>query len=250
MENKLKPPFIGIDPGVSNGGIAVLEYTIDGPKLRTHKMKESFSDLKELLKPYGGSPFDKRCRCSIELITMRPGQDSFKTARMQPLLLNFNRLKDVLTELYIPFQEVAPVTWQKYHRLILPKESEKGVDYEKLRRLKKEAKQIPLHLAIERNSTNDVVLSENVKYILSTSNKKEAREALNDDFAFFSKNDLNLALKEIEKEIEKIKNHEKRVRKNRYKAKASQYANRKVVLWEADAILILLYQKYNIKNVK
>ena len=176
---------------------------------------------------------------------MRPGQSSFITARMQPMIRNYDRLKDALTDLNIPFQEVAPVTWQKFHNLVLPPNSEKGIDYDELKKLKKEAKIIPIHQAIERNTPNDVVMLENVKYILETSGKLEARKALNDDFAYDTKKQLKEALIEVEKSISKIKAKEKAVRKKRYQAKAEGYIYRKVPLWESDAVLLLLYQKYN-----
>ncbi len=236
---------IGIDPGVSNGGISALVQTTNGFKLVHHKMAESFRDIKELLKPYAGSPFETETRCSVEKLSMRPMQSAFITARMQPMIRNFDRIKDALTDLDIPYQEVAPVTWQKYHNLTIPKNSEKGVDYERLSKLKKDAKQIPLHSAIERNILNDVVLTEHVKYILSTSGRKAARIALKDDFAYFTKFDLNKGLKEIEKEIDKIKNKEKQVRKKRYQARAQKIIGGKVTLWQADAILLLTYEKYN-----
>lgn len=242
---KIKQTIIGIDPGATNGGIALLKQTSEGMKLETHKMPSKFIDIVNLLKPHAGIPGDTQIRCSIEQINMRPGQSSFITARMQPLMNNVNDIKNALTINNIGFQEVAPVTWQKWHNLVLPKETEKGVDYESLHKLKKELKQIEQHKAIENRLQNDVVISENVKHILETSGKKEARKALNDRFTYFSKYDLNVAVKEIEKEVEKILNHEKRVRKNRYKALASKYAMEKATLWNCDAILLLMYQKYN-----
>lgn len=235
-------PLIGIDPGISAGCITVLENGV----LKTFRMKESFKEIKEILKPFGGSPDDTRIRCSIEKLNIRPMGNPFMNARMEPMRRNFDRLKDALLECNIPFQEVAPATWQKYNNLVLPKGvGEKGLNYADLDKHKKELKHLQVHLSIERNVPNDVKIVNDIRYILETSGKLEARKALLDGFSYFSKYDLVLAIKETEKTIEKFNNQEKRIRKNRYKKRASELAGRKVALWEADAILILVYQKYN-----
>jgi len=300
---KIIQTIIGIDPGMQVG-ISVLKQTLSGLKLESHKMRDDFMKIVELLKPHGGLPGNNECRCSIEQINMRPNNNPFANSAMQPLFDNVRDLKNALKINNIVFQEVAPVTWQKYHNLVLPKESEKGVDYPRLRELKKESKQIPLHQAIENRTPNNVVITEKIKYILNKSGAQEARKALNDGYAYFTKYELNTSLKEAEKEIGKILAHEKHIRKNRYKKKAFWYVSSasswgekkikaiseksssitigkgkkkrpitieeiedyakggynvselflsvlskiikvKVTLKECDAILILLYQKYN-----
>lgn len=237
----LKPILIGIDPGVSGGGIAVLK---DG-KLYTYKMPEKFKDINELLKPFG------RGKCTIEMINSRPNFSPFANKRMEPLLKNYERVKDALEVNEIEYQEVAPGTWQKYHDLVLPRgKGEKGMvqEYERLKVLKDEQKRLPIHLSIENKVENDVVWSLDVKYLLETSGREAARKCLKDDYWHFTKADLKKAIKEVEAEITKIKAKEKQIRKNRYKAKAQTYlegSGIKATLWNCDAILLLLYQKYN-----
>jgi len=235
-------PLLGIDPGVSGGGIAILNNGI----LKTYRMPESFQEIHDLLKPFGGMPGDNRIRCTIEMLNIRPNQNPFINARMEPLRTNFNRLKDALRMCNIGFQEIGPTTWQNWHNLTLPKGTyEKGIDIELFKKLKKDLKHLEIHRSIESKVPNHEIIVGDVRYILETSGRLEARKALCDNYAYFSKYDLNKAIEETEKEIEKFKAKEKQIRKNRYKARASQLAGRKVSLWESDAILLLLYQKYN-----
>ena len=233
--------LIGIDCGL-NGSISVLE----NGKLTVFRMKEEFKDILEILKPYGGMPTDKRIRCAVEQLNIRPNQNPFINARMEPMKINYNRVQDALRVSNIPFQLVSPQTWQKFHNLTLPKgEGEKGLDYSIVEKYKDELKHLQIHASIESRTPNYEIIVGNVKYILQTSGRKEARRALCDDFTYLSLYDLNNAIKQTENEIEKFYNHEKTIRKNRYKSLAAKYTGRKVTLWECDSILILLYQKYN-----
>lgn len=242
---KIIMPQLGIDPGISGGGICARVQTLKGFELKSHKMVESFRDIKEILKPYQGSPYETGCRCSIEKLNLRPLNNPFANMRMQPMITNFNRLKDALMDLYIPFQEVSPVTWQKFHNLVLPKNCEKGIDYRKLELLKQDQRHIPIHLSIEKKVPNDEIIMNDIRYILETSGREAARKALKDDMWHLNIKELSAAKKQVEKDIEKIKAKEKQVRKKRYQDKAIKLAGRKVPLWEADALLLLTYEIYN-----
>jgi hypothetical protein len=233
--------LIGIDCGLS-GSISVLE----NGKLKVFRMKEEFTDILEIIKPYGGMLGDNRIRCAVEQLNLRPNQDPFKNARMEPMKINYNRVQDALKVCHIKYQLVSPQTWQKFHNLVLPKgEGERGLDYSILEKYKLELKHLQIHASIESKTPNHEIIVGNIRYILESSGRKEARKALCDEFTYLSLYDLNNAIAQTEKEIEKFYNHEKTIRKNRYKALAAKYAGRKVTLWEADSILILLYQKYN-----
>ena len=237
-------PIIGIDPGVSAGGIAVYY----NGKVETFKIKESLKDIMDILRPFKGMPGDEQVRCSIEKLSSRPSFNPFANKRMEPLTVNCTRLKDALTLLDIPFREVAPITWQKWNGLTLPRGTrEKGLDseYDELIELKKDLDAIPKHIAIARNKKTDKSIEGEIRYILERDGQLSARKALNDKFTYFTLADLRRTQKDIEKDIEKINNKIKRYRKNRYKERASKILGRKATLWEADAVLILNYEFYN-----
>lgn len=228
-------PLLGIDPGMA-GGIAILE----NGKLKTFKMPEEFMDIVDLLKPFGGG------KCSLEQINLRPNFNRFANSRMDILKENVVNLKNALKINRIEFKEVAPTTWQKFHNLTLPKGTgEKGIDYDLLKKLKFEANQLPMHMAIEKNMPNDTVVSNDVKYILESSGKESARKALNDDFSNCNKYELKILMNQGEKAIEKILSQEKTVRKNRYKKKAIWYCidpvnwshNRMIEISEASKLI-------------
>jgi hypothetical protein len=228
--------IIGIDPGLG-GGIAILHEK----KLILHKMPEQFMDIVELFKPYA------MARCSLEMINLRPKFDRFANSRMDALKTNYVNLQNALSINMINYKEVHPTTWQIFHNLVLPKGTgEKGLDYDILKNLKKDEKHLRIHLSLETKIQNDVVIAQDVKHILETSGRLEARKMLCDDFTYLSKYDLQKAIEQTENDIKKFLSREKTIRKNRYKAKAQGYVpNIKVTLKTCDAILILLYEKYN-----
>lgn len=239
MSTKL--PLIGIDPGISAGCISIL----DNGKLFNFKMPEKFMEINELLKPFGCG------KASIEMISSRPSFSPFANKRMEPLLKNVEHLKDAMQINRIEYKEVAATTWQKYHGLILPKGvGERGMNYDELEKWNKELKHLQIHRSIESNVPNDVVYADDIKYILETSGKLPARKALCDDFAYFSKYDLNKAIEETEKSISKFKSQEKVIRKKRYltyitKKLKAEGCDKKIHLYQADSLCILLYQIHN-----
>lgn len=204
----IKPVIIGIDPGVSAGCICIL----DNDKVIYHRMPESFKDIKEILKTCAGYQGETQVRCSIEQLNQRPMQNPFMNARMEPMRQNFTRLKDALIECDIRYQTVTPQQWQKFHNLVLPRGlGEKGVEYNKLNKLKKELK------------------------------------TLDQDYQHLSNKDRIKLKKDYEKEIDRIKAKEKHVRKKRYQTYASSIAGENLPIWKADAFLLMLYQKYHMK---
>jgi hypothetical protein len=209
-------PQLGIDPGISNGCFSIR----NNGKLINIRMKEEFRDIMEILKPFGGSPTDTDIRCLIERIYINPFSSPKVNANMQRLMTNFERLKDALYACNIPYQVVEAKAWQKFHNLVQKKE--KGIDYDALDSLKKDLRHLTTHLKIENNVKNDEVIAGDVKHILETSGKHEARKMLCDGYLFFTKSQLKSAIEETEKEITKFKSKEKQIRKGRYK----DYANK------------------------
>ena len=264
-------PLIGIDPGLA-GCISIL----DNGNLINIRMPETFKEISNVLRPYG------RGKCSLEQINLRPNFNPFANARMDSLKENFVNIKNALDINEIEYKLVSPVTWQKYHGLILPKGvGEKGIDYRLLKQYENDLIHLKTHLSIETKSANDIIINDNIKYILETSGKEEARKQLNDDFYNFNKLSLKIAIKEAEKDIEKFKAKVKTVRKNRYKEYANSiyikelirnnpkplhlddlplnktltskeikalfklYGKKPFTLNECDAVLLLLYQTNN-----
>lgn len=213
MENKL--PVLGVDCGLA-GCISV---RLNGT-LTNYRMKESFADIKAILRPFGGDLLDKRVRCSVEQLNIRPMGNPFMNARMQPMIRNYERIQDALRDCNIPFQLVSPRTWIKFHGLVV--KQEKNLDYNILDSLKKDLRHLVTHLKIENNVKNDKVIAGDVKHILESSGKHEARKMLCDDYLFFTKSQLKKAIEETEKEIGKFNAKEKQIRKSRYK----DYANK------------------------
>lgn len=211
-------PRIGIDPGLS-GCISIIE----NGKLLNFRMPESLRDIREILKPYGGHPNDTEKRCAVEKLNIRPMGNPFMNARMQPMITNYNRIQDALIDCNIPFQLVSPATWIKFHNLKLPKgQGEKGMNYDELSEFDKDTRHLQTHLKIENNVKNDEVINGDVKHILETNGKFEARKMLRDDYLYLSKYDLKKAIIEVEDQTKKFRSKEKTIRKGRYK----DYANK------------------------
>jgi hypothetical protein len=237
----IKQVKIGIDPGISAGCISVL----DNGNLTNYKMPESFKDITNIFKKYYGAS------ASIEQINLRPNFNPFANARMDSLKENYVNLKNAMEVFDIEYKEVAPVTWQKFHGLVLPKGvGEKGIDYDQFEKWKKELKHLKIHLSIETKTPNDEIIVDDIRYILETSGKPAARSALCDDFAHFTKYDLNTAIKQTEKDIDKFKAKEKQIRKKRYQTYITNLLKKegyieKIPQWQADSLLLLLYEIHN-----
>jgi hypothetical protein len=107
--------FIGIDPGVA-GGIAVVDYY--GHPIETHKMPETERDLLDVLEGYGaGRLVEGSSRAVLEKVNagvfgarkfgQRMGVSSAFTFGQ-----GIGRLTMALTASRIPFDQIAPATWQ------------------------------------------------------------------------------------------------------------------------------------------
>lgn len=208
----IKQVEIGIDPGL-RGCISVLDNGV----LTNFKMPETFKEISNLFKPYG------RGKASLEQINLRPNFNQFANSRMDVLKENFVNLKNALDVNEIEYQLVSPKTWIKFHGLSLPKgQGEKGLDYSIFDGYEKDMRHLKTHLSIETNVPNDEIVVGEVKHILDTSGKFEARKMLCDDYTYLSKSDLKKAIEEVENSMAKFRSHEKTIRKNRYK----DYANK------------------------
>lgn len=132
-------------------------------------------------------------------------------ARMEPMRINYNRIKDALIDCDIAYKEVAPRTWQNFGPFNMKVDGEKGIDYAELAKLKRQLKHIDAEFP---NLT------------------KKGRADL---------------VKSYEKDIGKIKAKEKQIRKKRYQAKAQELSgDPKMPLWKADAFLILAHLKMSL----
>lgn len=104
--------IIGIDPGSSNGGIAVLS----GSGMGVSRMPKTLAELKKVMKEQceGYSPI-----AFIERVSMRPpDQDEpGKIFRIRRLEDNQAQLWAMLTFLDVPFVPVMPYSWQRYLNL-------------------------------------------------------------------------------------------------------------------------------------
>lgn len=98
---------IGIDPG-KNGGIA----WICGGKVAVDKMPETDTDTLELLREISG---EGDCVAVLEKVASRPGQSCVATFTFGQ---GFGALRMALISCGIPFDLVAPQTWQKSMRCL------------------------------------------------------------------------------------------------------------------------------------
>lgn len=115
--------IIGIDPGAM-GGLAMWRPNGD---VKTIKMPGELMDLRqwfEYIKTISESPI-----VFIEKVQMRPDDileasspdehraNMGKAYRIQTMLANFEKLKNILEHLGIPFVQVHPMTWQSFLHL-------------------------------------------------------------------------------------------------------------------------------------
>lgn len=133
MENKLNiTAVIAVDPGQSNGGIAV--YIPSNPaatRVKVVKMPKDIADLKEFFAYYAEN---YKPLVFIEKLSVRPDdvrvQDEKaamgKLYRIQKMMANFEHLKAIIEAAGIPYIMTHPLSWQTKLKLRL-----KGVQEEK-----------------------------------------------------------------------------------------------------------------------
>ena len=112
--------IIGIDAGAS-GGIAVWR---DGEPTKVYKMPKNLSDLRPLIQHYKGL---YSTVVFLERIQLRP-DDMFspgKVFRVQRMLQDFQKLKDMVEVEDVPLIQVHPMTWQSYLNLRIKGKEEK-----------------------------------------------------------------------------------------------------------------------------
>lgn len=115
MENQITiSAVIAVDPGQSNGGLAVF---VPGQKTKVAKMPKDVRDLAEFFAYYkeNYNPI-----VFLEKLSVRPddvtAQDSKanmgKLFRIQKMMANYEHLKAIIETAGIPYVMVAPMTWQ------------------------------------------------------------------------------------------------------------------------------------------
>lgn len=114
--------FIGIDPGISNGGISIWR---PNKKLEVIKMPREMMDLLPLFKE-----LKKDCEhplVFLEKVQTRPDdlQHFGKAINIQKMLASFEKLKTVMEFAEMPFVQVHPISWQSYLKLRKKKEGGK-----------------------------------------------------------------------------------------------------------------------------
>lgn len=242
---KTSLPIIGIDPGVSAGYICVYIRQ----EVKFHKIPETISEMIKILKPYSGMPGDKECRCSIEMLSSRPHQNPFINKRMEPMIINQRLLKEALALCDIPFKEVHPKTWQKWHGLVLPDDlKEKGleIEYQGIRDCENDIELVKKHQSIIKKMKNKVVMKNGEKHICTDFDIHQERVKLGDKYTHMGENQLKNELSDIDKEIDKYKRKISQFRKKRYQKKAQQLSgDENLSLNKSDAFLICVYEYNN-----
>lgn len=101
--------ILGIDVG-TNGGIS---YFIKDIGLKTEKMPKDLSNLSQILKNLH-LVYD--LKVYIEKVSLRPDDlyNMGKAFRIQKMLMNYQKILDILEFNLIKYEEVYPMTWQSY----------------------------------------------------------------------------------------------------------------------------------------
>ena len=129
--------IIGIDPGVSNGGIAIKQKSRFAEVVRCPREFDQMQDLFWKINHRADNPL-----AFIEIVQLfsqdmtTPG----KAFGLQKLFKHFNSLRDALESQRIPYVEVYPQTWQAYLKLKAGFKSE--TDTERKNRYKRTAQSI------------------------------------------------------------------------------------------------------------
>lgn len=136
MEKKIKVNcIISVDPGSSNGGIAVF---IPGEQVKTVRMPKDLTDLRDFLAYYAET---YKPIVFLEKLSVRPddveimpdGKPNMgKMFRIQKLMGNYEHLKALIETAGIPYVMVHPAKWQSSLNLRI-----KGVKEEKAERKKR-----------------------------------------------------------------------------------------------------------------
>ena len=121
MEQKIKINCVcGIDPGMSQGGIAVF---IPGESIKTVKMPKDVRDLRDFFAYYAETykPIVFLEKLSVRPDDITPGTDGKpnmgKLFRIQKMMANFEVLKALIETAGIPYVMVHPIHWMNSLKL-------------------------------------------------------------------------------------------------------------------------------------
>lgn len=131
METKIKINcVIGIDPGISAGGLAVY---IQGWKTKAVKMPKDIADLRDFLSYYKEN---YQPIVFLEKLSVRPDDIDMegdkanlgKLYRIQKMMANFEHLKALIEAVGIPYVLVHPASWQSKLKIRRPELKEEKAD--------------------------------------------------------------------------------------------------------------------------
>lgn len=141
--------FIGIDPGAS-GGIALL----DDEGAQAWKMPDTEKDTQDLFEQLAG-PFGI-VTAAIEKVHAMPGQG---VTSMFNFGRNYGMLRGLLIANLIPFETVAPQTWQKEFGL----RNSKWTKTKKKNQHKARAQELFPHIKITHSLADALLIAEHLR---------------------------------------------------------------------------------------
>lgn len=97
--------YLGVDPGKSGAIAVLLPY---GSVVCVVRLDQTEHDVVESLRAIVA---EQRCCAMLERVSAMPGQGVSSTFKFGK---SYGFLRGVLVALQIPFEEVAPATWQGY----------------------------------------------------------------------------------------------------------------------------------------
>jgi hypothetical protein len=128
--------YIGIDPGKSNGGLAIINELGRDRIVRLHSMPVSERDQWEMIREC-----DRGCDESMAMIEwINPGFFGIQKSAAAKLYGNYMAMRAFLTAAMIPFQEVKAVQWQRAVGIAKRMKSESDTDWKN--RIKGKAQQL------------------------------------------------------------------------------------------------------------
>lgn len=121
--------IIGIDPGVSNGGICI--YRKDEPKekkLMCEKMPRDLLEFRDIIykykRKYNIIAFVEKVNLRHDDMETKDGKNRGKIFNVQKMLAQLEQIKTILSLLDVPFVLVHPTKWQYGLKLRTPKQKE------------------------------------------------------------------------------------------------------------------------------
>jgi hypothetical protein len=112
--------ILGIDAGLSNGGIAIYRK---GTPVKAIRMPKSFDDICEVLRYY--KSISSNPIAFIEQVQLYKEDNFGKQFGIMKMLNNLKECQNACSGLGIPFIKVFPITWQTYLGLRRPDDKDK-----------------------------------------------------------------------------------------------------------------------------